>query len=254
MISTEYVVDLYRRYLADLKAVRRQQYWFHRRHDNWFVRRLRKLRLRRYMLFPALDDLEAEITYLLIRARRPKVVVEMSPNAGWSTTWILSALRDNGDGGQLWSYDLHETSTKVVPRRLAEGRWHFVQGDARETVPKAPDFDYLFIDSDHTRGFAEWYVKALFLRIRPGTIVSVHDVFHVPHPSDEGEIVIEWLAGQGLSYWMPSPLADDKTARRILDEREQLGVDYVIHFRGCDNSMLFFETTGESGAAWRDDA
>src|SRR3989442_8290193 len=90
MISTEYVVDLYRRYLADLKAVRRQQYWFHRRHDNWFVRRLRKLRLRRYMLFPALDDLEAEITYLLIRARRPKVVVEMSPNAGWSTIWILT--------------------------------------------------------------------------------------------------------------------------------------------------------------------
>lgn len=56
--------------------MRRQQYWFHRRHSNPVIRRLRKLRLRRYVLFPALDDLEAEITYLMIRDRRPRVVLE----------------------------------------------------------------------------------------------------------------------------------------------------------------------------------
>lgn len=182
MISTEYVLDLYRRFLGDLKAVRRQQYWFHRRHSNPVIRRLRKWRLRRFMLFPALDDLEAEITYLLIRARRPKVIVEMSPNAGWSTTWILSGLRDNANGGRLWSYDIHDTSTKFVPKALAWGRWHFVQGDARETVAKAPDFDYLFIDSDHSKEFAEGYIRSLFQRIRPGIPVSVHDVFHAVQP------------------------------------------------------------------------
>jgi predicted O-methyltransferase YrrM len=101
-----------------------------------------------------LDDLEAEITYLLIRDRTPQVVVEMSPNTGWSTTWILSALRDNGRNGQLWSHDLHDTATKLVSQGLAQERWHFVLGDAITTVPHAPDFDYLFIDSDHSAQFA----------------------------------------------------------------------------------------------------
>ena len=109
MISTDYVLDLYRRYQTDLQAVRRQQYWFLRKHCNTVTRRLFKMGLKQRVLIPMLDDLEAEVTYLLLRARNPKVVVEMSPNTGWSTTWILSALRDNGANGQLWSYDLHDT-------------------------------------------------------------------------------------------------------------------------------------------------
>lgn len=241
MLTTESVLELYRRYEAGLKAVRRRQYWFHRRHDNALVRRLRKLRLRRSMLFPALDDLEAEITYLLIRDRRPRVIVEMSPNAGWSTTWILSALRDNANGGRLWSYDLHATSTRFVPRDLAKGRWQFVQGDARETIPKAPDFDYLFIDSDHSREFARWYTAELFPRVKPGTVVSVHDVFHRAEPSEEGEVVLEWLARHGLSYWTPSPLVSNGAAARILEERAKLGITYVIQPRDGHNPMLFFE-------------
>jgi predicted O-methyltransferase YrrM len=249
MLTTDHILDLYRRYASDLKAVRRRQYWFHRWHENAVVRRLRKLRLRRHMLFPALDDLEAEITYLLIRERRPRVIVEMSPNAGWSTTWILSALRDNGDGGHLWSYDLHPTSTKFVPRDLAKGRWHFVEGDAHRTIPKAPDFDYLFVDSDHSREFARWYTAALFPRVKPGTIVSVHDVFHRAEPSEEGEVVMEWLARNGMTHWTPSPLVSNGAAQRIFEERKRLGIDYVIQHRDGHNPMLFFEMGQATRAA-----
>jgi predicted O-methyltransferase YrrM len=240
MLTIPHILDLYRRYLSDLKAVRRQQFWFHRRHDNPLVRRLRKWRVRRYMLFPALDDLEAEITYLLIRDQRPKVVMEVSPNAGWSSTWILSALRDNADGGQLWSYDLHDTSTRFVPRALSQGRWHIVLGDARETVAKAPDFDYLVIDSDHSKGFAEWYVQNLFPRIRRGTHVGVHDVFHRPEPSEEGAVVIAWLDQRGLSFWTPSSACGGAGVPHLLEERKRLGVDYRIHYSES-NPMLFFE-------------
>ena len=240
MLTTYSILGLYRTFAADLKTVRRQQYWFHRRHDNAVVRRLRKWRLRRFMLFPALDDLEAEITYLLIRARRPKVIVEMSPNAGWSTTWILSGLRDNADGGQLWSYDVHDTSTKLVPKALAQGRWHFVKGDALETTAKSPDFDYLFIDSDHSKEFAEWYVQSLFPRIRPGIPVSVHDVFHAATPSQEGAVVLDWLRRKGVPFWTPSRQTSGEAARHIRAERERLGLDYKIH-HSDRNPMLFFE-------------
>lgn len=241
MITTAYVTALYQRYVEDLKAVRRQQYWFHRRHDNRLIRRLRKLRLRRYMLFPALDDLEAEITYLLIREKRPKVVIEISPNAGWSTTWILSALRDNGGEGQLWSYDVHNTSAQFVPKGLASGRWCLVQGDAKDTTKTAPRFDHLFLDSDHRKEFAEWYVDALLPRVHHGTIVSVHDVFHSLMPSEEGAVVEAWLKKQGLTYWTAASAVNKEAMNAILDERSRLGLDFVIHPLGSDNSMMFFE-------------
>ena len=242
MITTDFVLELYRRYRDDLIAVRQRQHRFKRRHDNPLVRRLRKLRLRRYMLNPALDDIEAEITYLLIRDRMPKIVFEMSPNAGWSTTWILSALRDNANGAQLWSYDIHETCTKFVPKDLAAGRWHFVQGDARETTRTAPGFDYVFIDSDHSAAFAQWFVAALFPRIPRGTVVSVHDVFHSVEPSEEGQVVMQWLAQHRLPYWTASPLVSADNTRRIQEHRTRFGMDYVILTHDHHNPMLFFET------------
>src|SRR5437879_13406599 len=132
MLTIPHILDLYRRYLSDLKAVRRQQFWFHRRHDNPLVRRLRKWRVRRYMLFPALDDLEAEITYLLIRDQRPKVVMEVSPNAGWSSTWILSALRDNADGASFGRTVFTIPATGSGRGRRPRGDGESVRGQAGE--------------------------------------------------------------------------------------------------------------------------
>ena len=66
------------------------------------------------LLRPQLDDIEAEVTYLLIRESRPSTVVEISPSGGWSTSWILQALKDN-DYGTLYSYDYNDASTKVLP-------------------------------------------------------------------------------------------------------------------------------------------
>lgn len=243
MITSEYVLDLYRKYATDLAAVRKEQRRFLKRNNNSLLRRLYRMKLRSSILLPMLDDLESEITYLLIRDRKPKVIVEMSPNTGWSTTWILQALRDNTAGGQLWSYDLHDTSTKLVPPDLAAGRWHFVLGDAQQTTMKAPEFDYLFIDSDHTASFARWYVEALLPRVRAGVVVSIHDVFHYAQPSEEGAVVCEWLKARGIGYWSIAPAATpSEEMARFLHERRKLGPDfqYQVH-TSATNSMLFFE-------------
>ena len=241
MVSTDYVIELYRRFGENLRALRRQQRWFLLRNNNTVLRRLRRMKIRRHLLVPMLDDLEAEITYLFIRDRHPGVVVEMSPNTGWSTTWILSALRDNGSGA-LWSYDLHDTSSKLVPDKLAGKRWHFVLGDARTTITNAPEFNYLFIDSDHSKEFAEWYTKALLPRVKPGCIVSVHDVYHDSVPSEEGAVVIRWLTARGIAHWTVSPAVNAGVTEAILEERRQLGGDFSrrIHV-GTKESMLFFE-------------
>ncbi len=244
VVSTEYIFQLYHRYGEDLRALRRQQRWFLIRNNNTLLRRLYRMKIRRNLIVPMLDDLEAEITYLLIRDKKPKVVIEMSPNTGWSTTWILSALRDNRQEGQLWSYDLHDTSTKLVPVRLSETRWHFVRGDAKETIAKAPEPDYLFIDSDHSEEFATWYVRALFPRVRPGCIVSVHDVFTQATPSEEGVVVLRWLGERGIPHWTVSPAVNPERTRLVLDERRKIGSSFLsrIHVSTTE-SMLFFQMT-----------
>ena len=240
MISTEYVLELYRRYQADLQAVRRQQYWFLRKHYNAVTRRLFKMGLKQRVLTPMLDDLEAEVTYLLLRDRNPNVVVEMSPNTGWSTTWMLSALRDNGAKGQLWSYDLHDTCTKFVPKTLGNGSWHFVLGDVRTTLPKPLACDYFFIDSDHTKEFAEWYVQGVLPHLKSPCMLSVHDVYHHHAPSEEGEVVMAWLRNKGLSFWSVAPRASPTTVEAVRNERVKLGMNTRIHPRGKDNPMIFF--------------
>ena len=91
--------DLYRKYADDLAAVRDEQ-----------RRRLPGIRAQ-------LDDVEAELTYLRLRELRPSTVVEIGTFHGWSTTWLLSALRDNGVG-RLLSYDVVDHVVRSVPKAV----------------------------------------------------------------------------------------------------------------------------------------
>jgi len=108
LFDIETVVRLYRTYADDLRAAREAQ---------------RELR-HQYPLKPKLDDIEAELTYLALRAVRPAEVVEIGSFHGWSTTWILRALRDNGSG-HLHTFDLVDHATRTVPPALSGERWTF---------------------------------------------------------------------------------------------------------------------------------
>jgi predicted O-methyltransferase YrrM len=230
MIELGYVRELYREFAEDLAAVGDAQ--------------------RRLDVKAQLDDLEAEITYLLLRATRPEVVVELGALHGWSTSWILSALRDNGSG-RLVSFDLVDNAVRNVPAELAEGRWTFVRGDIRSNLDAVPaDTGYLFVDADHRARFARWYLAELFPLFRTGIPVSVHDVFHFPVtlPMHEGRVVVRWLDERDAPHFTPSRARN----RAVYDElnalRDELGLTPV---RGPgDNPMIFFEMpAGVSRAA-----
>ncbi|MGW2522381.1 class I SAM-dependent methyltransferase [Streptomyces sp. NPDC001617] len=166
-IDIDHIVGLYRTYAHDLDRVREQQ---------------RGLLAPTTSLKAQLDDIEAEITYLLLREARLETVVEIGTFHGWSTTWILQALKDNGTG-HLYSYDIVDHVARNVPEQLSTGRWTFTQGDARENLEKIPDTaDFLFIDAAHSASFARWYIQHLLPRMRPGIPVCVHDVFHGRRP------------------------------------------------------------------------
>lgn len=220
----EFLAGLYRTHADDLATV---------------IDRQREL-LADGTITPQLDDVEAELTYLLLRHHRPSQVVEVGTYYGWSTTWILSALRDNGSG-HLQSFDLVDHVCGTVPEELSTGRWTFHRGDLRETVEKVPaDTGYLFVDADHGRRFARWYLEHLFGRIATGTPTSVHDVFHLPRarPFTEGSEVLRHLERSGTGWFTSSRAAAPRNLRALDAVRAEMGITGV---RGTSrNPMIFF--------------
>jgi predicted O-methyltransferase YrrM len=221
------LVRLYRTYADDLRAAREAQ---------------RELLVER-ALKPKLDDIEAELTYLALRETRPAAVVEIGSFHGWSTTWILRALPDNGSG-HLHTFDLVDHATRSVPAELTGDRWTFVHGDVRETMHPhlPPDLGYLFVDALHTAGFARWYTRSLFPRLAEGTPVSVHDVFHGrrPWPVSEGSVVLGWLRERGIGYLTASAAHDPDLHHRLVGLKRKLRLAAPVS-GSRRNPMLFFQ-------------
>lgn len=211
MIDLALVSELYRTHAADLQRVVGEQ---------------RAFLAATPSVVPQLDDVEAEITYLLLRHVRPAHVVELGTFHGWSTTWILRALADNGTGA-LHSFDRVDHVVRSVPPDLAADRWRFVGGDVRQNLGEVPrDAGYLFVDAAHTGRFARWFLAELFPLVPAGTPVSVHDVFHHrwPVPLSEGAVVTRWLAARGVPWFTAARRRDPATAAAIAALRRELGI------------------------------
>jgi predicted O-methyltransferase YrrM len=236
MLSLDSVLGLYRKFANDLARVRQEQRGFYRQWNRpastersipWRVGR----KLSRSLGFPTdaflslrpqLDDCEAEILYLLAREQRPERVAEISPGAGWSSSWLLHAMKDNGHG-TLYSFDLVPDSRYILPPLLTAGRHELIVGDVRHTLPHRPDMiDFLYMDSDHSEEFARWYSHAILDKLKPGVIVAVHDVFHSEDPlghNREGGVILQWLAEKQKAYLTISPAREPSHFDRLVSLR-----------------------------------
>lgn len=222
----ENAAGLYRKYASDLTSVIEQQRAFHAAN--------------RERMTPQLDDIEAELTYLYLRELRPSTVMELGTFHGWSTTWILSALRDNGTG-RLHSFDRIDNVVRTVPAALADGRWSFVRGDVQRTLDAVPpDVGYLFVDADHGRRFGRWYLAHLFPLMPGGTPVSVHDVFHGRKARilSEGAEVVSWLDAHDVELFTAARRHSPDVFAALNGVRAELG---IVGARGAGvNPMIWF--------------
>jgi predicted O-methyltransferase YrrM len=249
-----YITGLYRAHGGALERVRAAQREFYALRGDARLERyapfrfigttLRRIGLPphyRKLLKPKFDDIEAEITYLLLRDRRPAAVVEIAPYYGWSTTWILQALRDNGTG-RLYSYDLVDYALRAVPPSLSDGRWTFIQGDVRRNLDRLPaTIDHVFIDAEHTAEFACWYTDELFPRLASGTTVSVHDVFHHSDPGrfTEGPVLVAWLERRGIPCFTAAPARAPDTYAALSAVKQDLGLTPAIHDSRVNPAVFF---------------
>ncbi len=219
-METEHACALYRKYASDLATVIDEQ--------------------RAFTAPKQLDDIEAELTYLRLRDLRPEKVMELGTFHGWSTTWMLRALRDNGTG-HLHSYDRVDHVRENVPHGLAAGRWTFTRGNVQEELDAIPrDLDYLFVDADHGRRFGRWYLEHLFPLMPARTPVSVHDVFHGrrARPISEGAEVVRWLRDRGIPLFTAARRHAPAVFTEIERVRAELGIEGV---RGTTvNPMIWF--------------
>ena len=216
-----------------------------------------------------IDDLEIEMLYFSIRLLKPKVVWEISPAHGFSTTAILNALEENGEG-TLYSFDIIDSSLANVPQRL-QHRWKLVLGDALHAVIGQsqkllyPTPDFVFLDSMHTIEFGQFYAGKLLPALASRhTHVAMHDVYNPTlfgehckedvlcrhRPSVEGTVVTDWLGFSTISKacnaWTTSPfkLGNSLFFEEMVKIRKDNGLSEDAGVRNNlrgSNPTIFFE-------------
>jgi predicted O-methyltransferase YrrM len=133
--------------------------------------------------FGSTPEVDCESLYYLVRALRPRIVVETGVCYGASSSYILEALAANGKG-ELYSIDLGNTEDEpphdfFVPRRLWS-RWHLCIGDSQELLPsllrQLGEIDLFHHDSLHTYEHMMWEYETAFPWLSPDGVLSSHDV------------------------------------------------------------------------------
>lgn len=144
-----------------------------------------------------IQGISQEFLYFLVRAYKPKVVVETGVYRGISSALILGGLRDN-NLGKLYSIDLprakytsengtvdfsplsgREVTGFAIPDDL-KSRWELILGDSRVELPKLLDklgtVDMFYHDSEHTYAMMMWEYKTVFPFLSGNSIISSDDV------------------------------------------------------------------------------
>jgi hypothetical protein len=128
-----------------------------------------------------------------VRRIRPDLMVEIGTGAGYSTSWLLLGLLENGSG-QLVTVDEKKPESGFLWDQLEipRDRLTFVNGTAREylSLYSGEPIDMLFLDADHT---IDGIVKSIEL-LDPmiSGKVFVHDVNYC---RETGDLLKDYFLG-----------------------------------------------------------
>lgn len=132
---------------------------------------------------------QGALLYLLVRAARPRVVVETGVRPGYSTTWILAALQANGEG-LLTSLGpgptagrpngVHDVTVgQFVPPSL-RSRWTLALGNTeerlREILASAREVDLFFYDNGPSVARARFELHAAWEVLSDRGILLAHHI------------------------------------------------------------------------------
>jgi len=127
--------------------------------------------------FMAVAPEVGRLIYLLVRSRRPALVVEFGTSFGLSAIHIASALRDNGIGRLITTERSASKAARAIQHLAQAGLSDLTevrQGDAFQTLRGVDNIDLLMLD-----GWKPLYlplVKQLEPVLSPGCLVIADDV------------------------------------------------------------------------------
>ena len=120
---------------------------------------------------PIADPEVAQLMRLLVRARRPKHLIEVGTNIGYS---VITLGREVDDDAVIETVELNRGILTIAKGFVAEARLacevRFHEGAALEVLPKlAGPFDFVFIDC--VKYEYEAYLDALLPKLTPGAVI-----------------------------------------------------------------------------------
>jgi predicted O-methyltransferase YrrM len=131
---------------------------------------------------------DCETLYVVVRAARPRAVVETGVLFGAFSSHILEALSRNG-GGRLVSFDMpdrhgrNELKDYLVPGSLRSAR-RLVLGDTRRTLStelqQIGRVDLFLHDSWHAFSHMMWEFLIADKHLEAGGVLCSHDVLETP--------------------------------------------------------------------------
>ncbi len=154
---------------------------------------------------------QGALLYLLVRAARPKVVIETGVRPGYSTAWILAGLSENGSGTltSLGPGPVAGRSTGVqdvgvgqfVPPSL-RSRWTLALGNTpdrvRELLASAGRVDLFLYDNGPDLARARFELRAAWETLSPEGVLLAHHI-------DANVAWSELCQGQGLPPQLLDP-------------------------------------------------
>lgn len=121
---------------------------------------------------------ECLATYLIARILRPRYVVETGVAAGRSSSFILCALEDNGEG-ELFSIDPDPHAGYAIPHELRY-RWHFINDKSEnvleDLLKELKTIDIFLHDSLHTYEHMMYEYSTTWPYIKVGGVLLSDDI------------------------------------------------------------------------------
>lgn len=150
-------------------------------------------------------SMDTVLLYSYLREFKPRNILEIG--GGTSTRVMFQALEKNNLDVKLICYAKERTSNiKENPNCV---KYTFHEGDFLESFFKYPlipeELDFVFIDGAHESYFATFFCYEIFEKLKPGTLIHIHDV-------QEPDVLLEgyekgWYT---LSKYTPNPTITDE--------------------------------------------
>jgi predicted O-methyltransferase YrrM len=154
-----------------------------------------------------------ELLYILVRAKRPKTVIEFGTSYGISTIYLAAAVADNGTG-RVVSTELSETKVLAARANIEEARLAdrvtILLGDAMTTLNDIPGpIDLVLLDG--WKDLCLPVLRSLESRLTSGALIVADDINlpsliayleYVRHPAN-GYISVAFpvVDGREISCW-----------------------------------------------------